>query len=74
MNKLLREAFEEAAKLPEDGQDRFARFLLAELESERKWDELFATPESDAFLERMADKAIEEHLAGATQPLKVDDL
>ena len=31
MNRLLREAFEGAAKLPEDDQNRFARFLLAEL-------------------------------------------
>lgn len=74
MNRLLREAFEEAAKLPDDDQYRFARFLLAELESERKWGELFATPESDAFLERMADEAIAEHRAGTTRPLNVEDL
>lgn len=74
MSQLLREAFEEAAKLPKDDQDRIARFLLAEMESERKWDELFDRPESEAFLECMATEAIAEHRAGATQPLKVDDL
>ena len=30
MNQLLQEAFERASELPEEEQDRFARFLLAE--------------------------------------------
>lgn len=63
MNQLLREAFEKAAKLPEGEQDRIARLLLDEMESDRRWEELFATPESEAFLERMADEAIAEHRA-----------
>ena len=74
MNQLLREAFEQAAKLPEGEQDRIARFLLAELESERRWAELFARPESEALLERMADEAIAEHRAGRTRPFDVEDL
>ena len=44
MNQLLQEAFEKAAELPQAEQDRFARFLLAELESEGQWAELFASP------------------------------
>ena len=46
MNQLLQKAFERAAELPEEEQARFALFLLAELESERQWTELFARPES----------------------------
>ena len=42
MNQHLQEAFERAAKLPEGEQDRFARFLLSELELERRWAEVFA--------------------------------
>ena len=74
MNQLLQEAFERASKLSESEQDRIARFLLEEMESDRRWDELFATPESEAFLERMANEAIAEHRAGVTRPLDVEDL
>ena len=74
MNQLLQEAFERAAKLPEGEQDRFARFLLSELESERRWAELFALTESEDLLGRLADGALSEHLAGATQPLTAEDL
>ena len=74
MSQLLRQAFEKAAELPEAEQDRFARFLLAELESERRWAELFARPESEDLLERLADDALSEHRAGLTQPLNLEDL
>ncbi|MCY4448003.1 MAG: hypothetical protein OXE02_04050 [Chloroflexi bacterium] len=57
MTRLLQEAFDRAAELPQAEQDRLARFLLAELESERQWAELFATPESEDLLERLADEA-----------------
>ena len=42
MTKLLKKAFEEAAKLPDEDQDTLAQAVLAELASERRWDELFA--------------------------------
>ena len=74
MTQLLQDAFERAAELPQAEQDRFARFLLAELESERRWDELFARPESEDLLELLADEALSEHRAGRTQPLATEDL
>ena len=74
MNQLLQEAFERAAELPRAEQDRFARFLLAELESEGQWAELFARPESEDLLERLAGEAVSEHHAGGTQPLAIEDL
>ena len=49
MTQLLQKAFERAAKLPQEEQDKFARFLLAELESERQWTELFSRSESEDF-------------------------
>ncbi len=64
MTQLLEEAFARAGELPEVEQDRFARFLLAELESERRWADLFARPESEELLERLADEALTEHQAG----------
>ena len=72
MNQLLQKAFERAVKLPQAEQDRFARFLPAELESKREWSELSAHPESKDLLERLADEALSEHRAGRTQPLAVE--
>ena len=74
MNDLLQKAFERASTLPTDEQERFARFLLAELESEQLWAELFSRPESEELLDRLADEALSDHHAGRTQPLDPDDL
>ena len=74
MNQLLQKAFDRAAELPQAEQDKFARFLLAELESERQWAELFARPESENLLEHLADEALAEHRAGRTRPLALEDL
>ena len=64
MPQLLQKAFERAAQLPQEEQDKFARFLLAELESEQRWAELFSRPESEDLLERLADEALAAHRAG----------
>ena len=74
MNQLLQEAFKRAADLPAEEQDRFAKFLLAELEADREWDRLFAQPGSDELLSRLAGEALAEHRAGATTPLDPADL
>lgn len=74
MHQLLQEAFARAAELPQPEQDRFARFLLAELESERRWAELFTRPESEDLLERLADETLAEHRTGRTQPLALEEL
>ncbi len=74
MTKLLQQAIERVSELPDTEQDKFARFLLAELESERQWIELFAKPESEELLERLSDEALSEHRAGRTRPLIAEDL
>ncbi len=74
MTKLLQQAFEKASELSETEQDKFARFVLAELESERQWIELFARPESEDLLERLADEALSEHHAGRTRPLSLEEM
>ena len=74
MNQLLQEAFNRAADLPAEEQDRFARFLLAELAADQEWDRLFAQPESDEFLSRLAIETLADHQAGATTPLDPADL
>ena len=44
------------------------------LESERRWAELLARPESEDLLEGLADEALTEHRAGRTRRLNMDDL
>jgi hypothetical protein len=72
MTKLLEDAFKEAGQLPEDAQDEFARWLLAELASERRWSQLFEkSPEA---LSRLAREALAEHRRGETKPLDPEKL
>ena len=61
MTRLLAAAFEKAAALPDDDQDDVARRLPDCLDGDAKWDELFATPESAATLDAMADRVLTDH-------------
>jgi hypothetical protein len=72
MTKLLEKAMAEASKLPEQEQDAFAAWILAELESERRWDDLFSC--SQDLLARMAEEARQKYRAGLTEPLDPDTL
>jgi hypothetical protein len=72
MTKLLEQAFAEAAKLPEEEQDRIAAQLLQELADEAGWDASFAA--SSSLLERLAEEALEEYRAGRTEELGFDEL
>ncbi len=72
MGKLLQKVMVEAAKLPDEEQEAFAAFMLAELESEHRWDDLFSR--SQDLLAKMAEDARQEYRAGLTEPLDPDDL
>ncbi len=74
MTQLLQQAFERAIELPQEEQDKFARFLLTELESEQRWAELFRHPKSEDLLARLADEALTAHRSGQTQPLDIENL
>ena len=74
MTVLLKKAFERAAKLPDGEQDEFARHIIAELESEERWSELFNRPESPGLLSRMAEEALRAHRNGETRALDPKDL
>jgi hypothetical protein len=67
MTKALKKAFEAASKLPEAEQDALAAAILDELESERRWDELFER--SAHTLAKLAKEALAEDRAGRTRPL-----
>ena len=70
MTKLLEQAFQEASKLPQEEQDAMAAFLMGELESEKRWDALFAG--SQDRLREMAAEALQEDRTGGTAELNLD--
>lgn len=72
MTDLLEKAFAKAARLPDDEQDAFARWVMDELESERHWPRSFET--SQRQLANLAREAHAEDLAGQTEPLDPDRL
>lgn len=72
MTTMLEKAFTEASRLSDIEQNALARWLLEEIESERKWDNLFA--ESEDELGRLALEALSEHEKGKTTSLDPDKL
>jgi hypothetical protein len=72
MTTLLAKAFEQATQLPDVEQNALAKWLLDELQSEKRWSEAFA--ESEDVLERLADEALAEKRRGKTTPLDLDRL
>jgi hypothetical protein len=73
MGNLLERAIAEAHKLSDAEQEAIGAWLLAEIESERQWDELFSRSPSSA-LERMAEEALADYRAGRTSPLDPEHL
>lgn len=72
MTKLLKKAFQEASKLPDIEQNSLAKWLMEELEAERKWGQALA--ESEDVLDQLADEALEAHKQGKTKPLDIEKL
>lgn len=68
MTTLMKKLIDQLQKLPEEEQDSVAAFLLEEVNTERRWDELFDNSQEE--LSRMADEAIEEFERGETKPLE----
>jgi hypothetical protein len=72
MTKLLERAFNEVSKLPEIEQNAFAKWVIEELETERKWEKAFAG--SEDILDRLADEALAAHKQGKAKPLSIEKL
>ena len=70
MTTLLAKAFDEATKLPDTEQNVLAKWLLDELEDDRKWSKAFA--ESEDVLDKLADEAIQAKRQGKTTPLDLE--
>lgn len=74
MTRHLETAMAEASKLSDELQDALAAVILQEIDSERRWGELFARPESEDMLARLAEKAVADHQAGRTRRLNLSEL
>jgi hypothetical protein len=74
MTSLMEQAIAVASQLTEDGQNAIASIILREIESEARWDQLFADPKSADLLSRLADQAMSELQAGKVHKLDLDDL
>jgi hypothetical protein len=72
MTKLLEKAFKQAARLPETEQNALAKWVLEELEAERKWETVFAG--SEDVLDMLADEALDAHSRGKTKSLNLKSL
>jgi hypothetical protein len=72
MTRLLEKAFAEATKLPKRDQDELAKWVLAEIAAEERWDEAFHR--SGEQLAKLAQRALNEHRKGRTRPLDPDKL
>lgn len=61
MTALLEKALKQVNALPPEEQDAVASLILAEIESDKRWDELFAG--SQGQMARLAEQAISEYKA-----------
>ena len=66
----LEQAIARAATLPPQEQDALAALIVAEIQDEQRWDELFLDSRSPILLERLAAEAVAEDEAGITEPLE----
>ncbi|MFW5871770.1 MAG: hypothetical protein ACOCUT_01550 [bacterium] len=63
MTKLMDEAINEIQKLPDSEQDNFAKWILDEIKSEKRWQELFKnSQEKLQKISRLADQEESEEM------------
>jgi hypothetical protein len=74
MTPTMAALIQEIATLPAAMQDELAERIRAELEAERRWDDLFADPRSEDLLSRLAAEALDEFNQGETLPLEPEDI
>lgn len=72
MTELLAKAFAKASELPDDEQDVIAALVLKEIESEERWETLFA--ESQDELATFAEEALTEHRSGKSKRLNAQEM
>ena len=65
MSRLMEQAIQQARELPETEHEAIGAIILQEIQSERRWNELFSRPESADLLSRMADEALGQGSGGS---------
>ncbi len=68
MIDLLKQAVEQAAQLPEDEQRHIAEMILAEIDPDKRWEELLHDPRSEAILEELVTRARQQKPLPFPQP------
>lgn len=66
MTVRVQEMMRQIEQLPPEEQDRLAEWMLAEIASEQRWNQLFHR--SQGVLEQLAQEALKEDAEGATIP------
>ena len=72
MTQSLEKAILEIRKLPDEEQDAIAAVIMAELKSERQWDNAFEN--SRAELDQLAEEALKEYSDNKTEPLDPEQI
>jgi len=72
VTQFLEKAILEIKKLPDEEQDAIAAVIMAELKSERQWDNAFEN--SRAELDQLAAEALKEYSANKTEPLDPEQI
>jgi hypothetical protein len=72
MTRTLKRAFAEATKLSKREQNELARWLLAELSCEERWDQISSS--SSDHISELGLQALDEHRKGRTWPLDPDKM
>ncbi|MBI2434284.1 MAG: hypothetical protein HYV26_15615 [Candidatus Hydrogenedentes bacterium] len=70
MTEQLAKVLERLTSLPPEEQDAYASFILSEMDSEARWDALFA--QSQDVLAKLARQALQEDRDGLTAELDLD--
>lgn len=74
MSQRMEQAIQKVKQFPKQDQESIAAIILQEIESEQRWAELFARPESADLLSRMAYEALAEARSGHARKLDVIEL
>ena len=70
MTESLQRAFDAASQLPAEEQEAIATWILAELESDRRWTALWNRSQDE--LSALSSEALEEHRRGESQDLDLN--
>ncbi|SMO40477.1 hypothetical protein [Gracilimonas mengyeensis] len=72
MSETIEKALKEFSNLADDEKESFAAFILEEMKSEERWNELYKS--SQKTLTNVAEEALKEYDAGKTDKLDTNKL